>query len=288
MKQQQTACSMKHAAHFFRTTLLLVTMASSPSCSPPPAPGLRLLVYNMHAGKDAGGMDNLARIAALVDSLGADVVLLQEVDSATRRSSGIDQPAVLERESGLAAVFGRTLDFQGGGYGIAALSRFPVQHDTMIHLAVDPPQERSGGSYEPRGALRLEIDGPLGGMTVINTHLDPTGDPHWRRQEVQGVLAIVASARESGRIVLLGGDLNTTPDTPEIARLREAGLHDAFVECGTGDGRSFPADSPVKRIDYLFFTGDVRCVEARVLPGQESDHRALFVRLAKGSAPDAK
>ena len=46
----------------------------------------RVLVYNMHAGKDAKGVDNLQRIAALVDSLRADIVLLQEVDRNTQRS----------------------------------------------------------------------------------------------------------------------------------------------------------------------------------------------------------
>ncbi|HEU4883151.1 MAG TPA: hypothetical protein VFT45_12915, partial [Longimicrobium sp.] len=39
-----------------------------------------VLVYNIHAGKDAGGHDNLARVAEVVRGSGADLVLLQEVD----------------------------------------------------------------------------------------------------------------------------------------------------------------------------------------------------------------
>src|SRR5512134_1303930 len=57
----------------------------------------RVLVYNMHAGKDAAGVDNLTRIASLVDSVSADIVLLQEVDRNTTRSGRVDQPAMLAR-----------------------------------------------------------------------------------------------------------------------------------------------------------------------------------------------
>jgi hypothetical protein len=51
----------------------------------------RVLVFNIHAGKDAGGKPNLEEVAALVRSVDADVVLLQEVDRGTRRSGNVDQ-----------------------------------------------------------------------------------------------------------------------------------------------------------------------------------------------------
>ena len=50
----------------------------------------RVLVYNIHAGKDAKGADNLARVAELVRSSGADIVLLQEVDNGTRSSVNVN------------------------------------------------------------------------------------------------------------------------------------------------------------------------------------------------------
>src|SRR5688500_14416218 len=135
----------------------------------------RVLVYNMHAGKDAKGVDNLQRIAALVDSLRADIVLLQEVDVNTQRSGRVDQPAVLAKLSGHHVAFGKSLDYQGGDYGIAIMSRWPISSDTTYHLPVEPPQERSGGSYEPRTALRVIIATPNGPLAVVNTHLDPSG-----------------------------------------------------------------------------------------------------------------
>lgn len=42
---------------------------------------------------------------------------------------------------------------------------------------------------------------------------------------------------------------------------------------------TFPAAAPDRRIDYLYLTGETRCLEARVLPSDPSDHRPLLVRL---------
>lgn len=241
---------------------------------------VRVLVYNIHAGKDAAGAPNLDSVAAVVRSTGADIVLLQEVDRDTRRSGGVDQPAALARSTGFHAAFGRTLDFDGGQYGIAILSRWPIVAETLVHLPVDPPQERSGGSYEPRGALRVEVDAPAGRLVVVNTHLDPTGDDRWRRQEVQKVIAIVSAARaESGARVIAGGDFNSTPESAVQDALRGAALRDAWAECGRGAGLTYPADVGRKRIDYLFLTGDLACARAEVVATQASDHRPVLVQL---------
>jgi endonuclease/exonuclease/phosphatase family metal-dependent hydrolase len=237
----------------------------------------RVLVYNMHAGKDAKGVDNLQRIATLVDSLGADIVLLQEVDRNTTRSGKVDQPATLSRLTGLHAAFGNSLDFQGGEYGIAILSRWPISSDTTVRLPVVPPQERSGGSYEPRAALRVIIDAPGGPLAVVNTHLDPTGDDHWRRQEIRTVLSIVSTLRGRGVPTLMGGDLNSTPESATQDTVRAATLRDAWTTCGQGDGLTYPADSSVKRIDYLYLTGSATCTNAVVVRTDASDHRPLFV-----------
>lgn len=41
---------------------------------------------------------------------------------------------------------------------------------------------------------------------------------------------------------------------------------------------SYPADKPVKRIDYLLLPSDWKCVSARVIETEASDHRpVLFV-----------
>ena len=242
-------------------------------------PTARVLVYNIHAGKDAAGADNLAAVADLVRGTGADVVLLQEVDQRTRRSGGVDQPAVLAARTGMHVAFGSALDYDGGKYGVAVLSRWPIVSDTLIHLPVTPAQERAGGSHEPRGALRVTVAGPTGRLTIIDTHLDASGTDQWRRQEADSIVSLVAQARRADELVIAGGDFNSTPESAVQGAVRAGGLRDAWAECAGGDGLTYPAGVPVKRIDYLFLTGDVRCSSARVVETQASDHRPLFVEL---------
>lgn len=248
-----------------------------------PAP-TRVLVYNIHAGKDAAGADNLRRVADLVLTSGADVALLQEVDRRTERSGRVDQVAELAGMTGYHAAFGRTLDYQGGEYGIAVLSRWPITGDTLIPLPVSPPQERAGGSYEPRGVLHARIAAPGGTLHVLNTHLDPSRHDGYRRQEIEAVLAIAERLRESGEPVLFGGDLNAEPGSEVMERVRERGWRDAWPGCGEGDGLTFPAGAPVKRIDYLVHPAGLRCHSARVIDSRASDHLPVLFVISRATA----
>ena len=236
-----------------------------------------MLVYNIHAGKDAKGIDNLQRVVALIREARADLVLLQEVDQGTRRSGVVDQPAVLAVGSGLHVAFGSALDYDGGKYGVATLSRWPITFDTLYRLPVDPPQERAGRSREPRGLLRVDVLSPYGTIVVFNTHIDASREDTWRRQEARVIAGTVTSVRQARPLVLLGGDMNSTPESAVQQIVREPGLRDAFAECGRGTGLTFPADSAVKRIVYLYLSGVMRCARADVPATVVSDHRPLTV-----------
>lgn len=273
---------------FVRSLLIAVAALSLTGCAhrqpTAPAQPLRVLVYNIHAGKDAAGADNLERVASLIAQTGADISLLQEVDRGTERSGRVDQLAELARLTGQHGAFGRTLDYQGGEYGIAVLSRWRILSDSMIPLPVVPRQERAGGSYEPRGALHVTVDHPGGRLHVLDTHLDPGRDPHYRRQEIAGVMRALEHVMATGAPVLFGGDLNATPDDSAIASLAGSGLRDAWTACNTmGTGFTFSAAAPVKRIDYLWIPSDASCAEGTVLTTDASDHLPLLVTLTLGS-----
>ena len=245
----------------------------------PTSEDVRVLVYNVHAGKDAGGKESVRRISDVVKTIDPDIVLFQEVDKRTKRSGGVDQPAEYARLTGLHVAFGRSLDYDGGEYGIAVLSRWPIRRDTTIHLPVEPPQERSGGSHEPRVAMSLRIDAPFGPLDLFNTHIDASGDDRWRLQEIKTIERIVKEALGGNARILLGGDFNSTPDSPVQSELRASGFRDAWPTCGVGDGLSYPADVPRKRIDYLFLPSGFECMSARVVESDASDHRPVVFTL---------
>ena len=256
---------------------------------------LRVLVWNVHAGADARGADNLERVARLIRAERADVVLLQELDRGAERSRRVDQPATLARLTGLHVAFGKSLDFQGGDYGIAVLSRWPISAQATVPLPVDPPQRRSGGLTTPRVALVAHIAAPaaLGGpLLVVDSHIDAQRNDHWRRQEAALLAAIADSlVRAGGGTVLVGGDMNSEPGSAAQATLTGGLLRDAWVACGGAPddpaARTYPAHAPFKRIDYLYLTPAFTCRTVRAIADTASDHRPVLVELAPRQATSA-
>ena len=260
-----------------RLLLLILSLLASCALTRTPNAPLRVMVYNIHAGKDAAGVDNLERVASLIKANDADIVLLQEVDRNTTRSGQVDQLAVLERLTGFHGVLGKSLDYQGGDYGIATLSRWPVTRHETIHLPVEPPQTRAGGSHEPRVALVVETKTPRGALTILNTHLDASGEETYRLQEVREVAALAAGRKTLQ--LLVGGDFNSTPDSGVHAQMTATGLRDSWLECGAGNDLTYPASTPAKRIDYLYLGRAFRCTSATVIDTDASDHRPVLITL---------
>lgn len=255
---------------------MLVACASSRVA---PERELAVLVYNIHAGKDAGGVDNLQRVAEVIKSSKADLVLLQEVDRKTTRSGDVDQLATLTRLTGLHGAFGKSLDYQGGEYGIATLSRWPIASATVVHLPVAPVQTRAGGSIEPRVALFVTTAAAAGRLTIVNTHLDASREDDYRRQEIVHLLGALAVTM---RPLFVGGDFNSTPGNERVAgAMRTAGFIDAWAGCGEGNELTYPAAVPAKRIDYLYLTEKNHCKSATVLDSQASDHRAVLFHVTR-------
>jgi endonuclease/exonuclease/phosphatase family metal-dependent hydrolase len=261
--------------------------ACAPVAAPVAAPAarddasVRVLVFNIHAGKDANGRSNLEDVASLVRSTSADIVLLQEVDRGTARSGKVDQLQVMSTATGLDSAFGRSLDYDGGQYGIAALSRARLEDAETTPLPTNPPQARAGGAVEPRAALAATTRTPIGTVRVMTTHLDASRDDEFRLQESAYLLTVLRERLSKGIPVLIGGDFNAEPGSRVIERLRAGGLRDAWTECGRGDGLTYPARQPVKRIDYLFLTGSLGCSTARVIETTISDHRPLLVTVVR-------
>ena len=78
--------------------------------------------------------ENLQLLADRIRESGADVVCLQEVDRGAARSNRVDMPVRLAEMSRLRHhYFIKIRDFQGGEYGTAILSRFPIIESATIN-----------------------------------------------------------------------------------------------------------------------------------------------------------
>jgi endonuclease/exonuclease/phosphatase family metal-dependent hydrolase len=237
-------------------------------CSTKPMPTkpatLRVMTYNIHHGEGLDGQVDLLRIAQLIQREGADIVALQEVDKGVARTARRDFPAELAALTGMACVFSNNFAFQGGEYGNAVLTRFPV-----LRVANTPYQMLREG--EQRGLMQLVLEIHGRELVFMNTHIDYRPDDAERMLnvgEIETRLKLYA-----GRPIMLCGDFNTTPESRVCRRLSES-FEDSWARAGQGDGFTIPASQPTKRIDYIWITKDKSLEPLKVWVPQSdaSDH----------------
>lgn len=223
---------------------------------------VRVLTYNIHHGEGTDAKLDVARIAAVIQSVDPDFVAVQEVDVRTTRVAGADLAHQLAARTGLHAVFGKAIDHQGGWYGNALLSRWPLHGFTNHLMPFTPTRER-----------RAVLEGITGGgFRFFATHLDIT-EPD--RLLAAGRIAEIVAAHPAGLPMILAGDLNATPGSATMNAL----LKDWSSAVLDAPLLTSPAAKPIRQIDYILFrpASRWRVLEVRVLDEPvASDHRPLF------------
>lgn len=217
----------------------------------------RVLTYNVRALRD----DRDALVHA-VRSCDPDVVCVQEAPRFFRWRS---KCAALARDLDLVYVNG------GGTTGGVAL---------FVHLRADVEAAREGLLSKTPGlhqrAVAAAVVAKSGSrLMVVSTHLGLRAAE--RKRHAVELLAGLSWA--PARHVVVAGDLNSGAGSEVWRALHDAGLRDP----GPASGPTFPAWEPVKRIDALLVSADVRVVDYRVVNARgverASDHRPVFAVL---------
>lgn len=242
----------------------------APTVSEPGASAvLRVMTYNVHHGEGLDGRVDLERIAELIKGEEVDLVALQEVDRGVARTTRVDQPAELAALTGMTAVFSNNYHYQGGEYGNAILSRWPVVAWSNRHYRMERPGEQ-------RGLLEVRIDWRGLPLRFFSTHLDHRPDNTERLANVVEIRE--ETLRDEEVPVVLAGDINDHPGRPVHQRLK-AFLADAWERVGQGPGNTFPSRDPDRRIDYVWWVEGrgLEPVRAWVVSSEASDHLPLVV-----------
>jgi endonuclease/exonuclease/phosphatase family metal-dependent hydrolase len=229
---------------------------------------LRVMTYNIHVGVGMDKKLDLQRIADVINRERPDLVGLQEVDRGVKRTEGKDEIAELAAMTRMEYAFAPNLDYQGGKYGVAILSRFPIKR--TVHRMFENKREA-----ERRGMLMVEVDLDHRPLTFVTTHLDYQFEDG-RLFETEQLLRHLADVK--GPMIVVG-DLNDVPSGSAYQLMRTK-FDDAWVTSrATGDGFSYPADKPAKRIDHIFYGKGVRAKTARVIETLASDHVPVVAEL---------
>lgn len=233
---------------------------------------LTVMSYNIHVGIGMDKKLDLARIAEVINRVRPDLVGLQEVDRGVRRTERRDQIAELARLTKMEYAFAPNLQFQGGHYGVAVLSRHPIMeidHRRYGHLR----------EAERRGFIRVAVR--VGGRLVnfVTTHLDYQHADNRLHETKQ----LVAALEGITTPLVVVGDFNDEPNGDSYKLMTES-FADGWAESNkspTREGPTYPADKPTKIIDYIFYRKDARTRArgAKVIDTLASDHLPLVARV---------
>ena len=231
---------------------------------------VRVMTYNIHVGVGMDKKLDLQRIADVINRERPDLIGLQEVDRGVKRTEGKDEIAELAAMTQMHSAFAHNLDYQGGQYGVAILSRFPITH-------VDHRKYENKRVAERRGMLRVEVD--VGGKVLhfVSTHLDYQ-HADGRLYEAEQLLRFLAEIKAQ---LIIAGDFNDEP-SGSTYKLMLGRLSDLWVSSrAKGEGLSYPADKPVKRIDYVFArpVERIKAKRAWVVNTLASDHLPVVADL---------
>lgn len=252
----------------FLSALVIFSCSTSADAEEPYR--LRVLSYNIHHAEGLDGRLDVDRIASVINGVSPDVVALQEVDRKTNRVGGMDQPRELARRTNMQVVFERNINYQGGEYGNAVLSKIPIDFHRNVHL----PSFDDG---EQRGVLVCELapESLDHSILLLCTHLDHRADDQERQAAARRINQIVADHEETPAV--LAGDLNATPDSAVLELFGQRWQTTSKVALPTS-----PAENPRRQIDFVLFRPAARwrVAEFRVLDESiASDHRPILAVL---------
>lgn len=224
----------------------------------------RVATYNIHRGVGWDGIEDYARIAAVLAEIDADIIALQEVTSHGEKSD--DVLTYLAAAVGMVSIEGFTLTAAGARYGNALLSRLPIAVTRLTDISVK--------KREPRGVIQADLS--LNGQTVVvwATHLGL--GIRERRRQTKELLELVD--RVDSDIKVLLGDFNEW--LPLGSPVRAIGKRFTLPRTPA----TFPSRRPLLKLDRIWLRPAERIASLRThateLSLAASDHLPLVMDIS--------
>ena len=198
---------------------------------------LKIMTYNLRFGELA----KMEQIGQYISSESPDIVAVQECDWDTHRDRAVHQNGVkfmnvLANESGMFGLYGKSINYRGGYYGIGILSKYPILRSERVLLPND-------GKTEQRSMLIADIEMPDSQIiTFVCTHLEVKSS----ELRVKQVKFINKYLRKVKNQIIFCGDMNAEPESEEMAILRKS-----WADLTNAD-KTFSTVDPTIKIDYIY------------------------------------
>ena len=231
----------------------------------------RVLTINVQHGDSADSRIDSRRIADVIKEIKPDLVALQGIRRSVVQSETFDILTTLSDLTGMTYAFGEIRAENGQRHGNGFLTNHPILEERNTLYP-------AGTSGKENGLLQLLLEVRGSEVRVLNTHLadDQVSGSDLRGQAVELKNLVRLNLRPP---ILVLGSSGRSSGSDAIASLKEI-LDDGWERAGTGQGFTFPAENPVERADFVFFSPGrpgFRAVLARVLEAPSPAHLPLMV-----------
>lgn len=261
--------------HFFLALLVLLSVCFSvkgSTLSRKSKQVLKVMSYNVYhcSPPSTNGKIDVAAIAKVINAEKPDLVALQEIDVHTPRSGkDLDQAKELGRLTGMHAFFSKGIDLGGGEYGVAVLSRYPLEETFRMDLPVVPD---SKGEPRTLAAVKVRISKKQA-LIFASTHLDLK-----EVNRINQTKQIIERFKEEKLPVILAGDFNTLPNSGEMKMFDQYFTRTCLENCGG----TFPVVNPDREIDYIMYrpAHKLKVISHKVIDEQfASDHLPVVAEI---------
>jgi endonuclease/exonuclease/phosphatase family metal-dependent hydrolase len=234
---------------------------------------IKVLTYNIHHANPPSRPDviDLDAIAKVINEQQPHFVALQEVDVHTGRSGReVHEAEALAARTGMHAYFTKGIPYDGGEYGVAVLSRYPIQEGKGYNLP-----SAAGLKGEPRALCTVTAKLPDGRRIMMaSTHLDVLKTDTNRLLQIREIARILGASKLP---VILAGDFNAKPGSAPIQV-----LDSAFTRTCDNCPFTIPVNNPNRTIDLIAFkpAKAFQVIQHEVIPERyASDHLPVMARL---------
>jgi endonuclease/exonuclease/phosphatase family metal-dependent hydrolase len=245
---------------------------------PHEATTLRVVSYNIHGCVDMDRKVEPQRVAEIIGKIGADVVALQEVDAEKPFNKDRNQARIIGELLDLEYLY-FPIEYTGlHAFGLAVLSRYPIEQSTFIRL----PNHYPGLNPRKRGGMLATLGTPAGSIHLINTHLSVFKLE--RHSQLSALLSWPSFSASLSKPTIFCGDLNAGPRSLICYKLSRhlTDVHE-LSNHATLPQATFHARRPLFRIDHIFVSYHFMSLQVEVIRTPQavkaSDHLPLVADL---------